>query len=263
MKTSLRAEIRKLRYQRSTYGIFAGACALAVISAISVIATSQLPRRELLFKLTDEATMQTVVATTSAGYIFALILGIVMSTAEFRHSTAVATYLAQPHRRTVMLAKMLVAAVMGLLVQLVSTGVGMIAAVLYVQRYAHFALTMDTYFRIMAGSVLVGSVLAVMGVAVGSLIRSQVVAIMVSILWLQLVEGLLVVFADWLGKWSIRGAITSVLDIAVKTGPGAGRLDSSLTLDQLGPWQSMLLLLAYGALFAIVATVTSMRRDVD
>lgn len=263
MRTSLKAEVRKLRYQRSTYGILAGACAIAVISTISVIATTQLPRREFLFKLTDEATMQTAVATTTAGYIFALIIGIVMSTAEFRHSTAVATYLAQPHRRTVMVAKMIVASVVGVVVQFVSTAVGMAANLLYVQRYAHYALPFDTYVRIMAGSVLVGAVLAVMGVAVGSLIRSQVVAIMVSLLWLQLIEGLLVVFADWLGKWSIRGAITSVLDIAVKTGPGAGASVGSTTLDQLGPWQSMLLLLAYGALFAVVATVTSMRRDVD
>ncbi len=263
MRTSLKAEVRKLRYQRSTYGILAGACAIAAISAVSIIATAQLPRRELLMHLTDEATMQTVIASTAGGYIFALVLGIVMSTTEFRHSTAVATYLAQPHRRTVMLAKMIIAAVMGVIVQFVSTGIGMIAATLYVQRYAHYNTPLDTYVRIMAGSVLVGAVLAVMGVALGSLIRSQLLAIMVSLLWLQLVEGLLIVFADWLGKWSIRGAISSVLDIAVKTGPGAGRLGGNSTLDQLGPWQSMLLLLAYGAVFAVIATVTSMRRDVD
>ncbi len=263
MKTSLRAEVRKLRYQRSTYGILAGACVIAIISGISVIATAQLPRRELQFHLTDASSMQTVIATTTSGYIFALIMGIVMSTTEFRHSTAVATYLAQPHRRTVMLAKMIIALVVGALVQLISTGIGMVAATLYVQRYAHFALPVDSYFRIMAGSVLVGAVLAVMGVAVGSLIRSQVVAIMAALLWLQVIEGLLVVFADWLGKWSIRGAITSVLDIAVKTGPGARGLNNGITVDQLGPWQSMLLLLAYGALFAVVATVTSMRRDVE
>jgi ABC-type transport system involved in multi-copper enzyme maturation permease subunit len=261
VKTSLKAEIRKLRYQRSTYGILAAACAIAAISAISIIATAQLPRREMFMHLTDESTMHLVMSTTTAGYIFALVVGIVMSTTEFRHSTAVATYLAQPHRRTVMIAKMIVAAVAGGVVQLLSTAVGMIAAVLYVQRYPHFTLQFDTYLRIMAGSVLVGVVLAVVGVAVGQLIRSQMVAVVVSILWLQLVEGLIVVFADWLGKWSMRGAITSVLDVAVQQRNTQATLD--IATDQLGPWQSVLLLMAYGALFAVVATATSMRRDVD
>jgi ABC-type transport system involved in multi-copper enzyme maturation permease subunit len=261
VKTSLHAELRKLRYQRSTYGILASAAALAAISSISLIATSQLPRRAGMFlRLTDEATMHLVMSAATGGYIFALVLGIVMSTTEFRHSTAVATYLAQPHRRTVMIAKMIIAAMMGVIVQFVSTGVGMLAGYVYVQRYEHFDLTSDAYIRIMAGSVLVGAVLAVVGVAIGSLIRSQMVAVVVSLLWLQLIEGLIIVFADWLGKWSMRSAISSVLDVAVRVHGPQGTLD---TTQGMGPWQSVALLLAYGAVFAVVATVTSMRRDVD
>jgi len=261
VRTSLRAEVRKLRYQRSTYGILISACALAAVSSISLIATAQLPQQGGMFlNLTDEATMHLVMSSATAGYIFALVLGIVMSTTEFRHSTAVATYLAQPKRRTVMVAKMMIAAVMGVVVQLVSTTVGMLAGYIYVQRYDHFALAPDTYGRILAGSVLVGAVLAIVGVAVGSLIRSQMVAVVVSLLWLQLVEGLIIVFADWLGKWSMRSAITSVLDVAVRVRSPQATID---TTNGFGPWPSVALLLGYAALFAVAATVTSMRRDVE
>lgn len=260
MRNALRAEIRKVRYQRSTYGIIAAAVALSLIGGISIIASAQLPRRQMFMSLTDESVMQLVMASTAASYIFALVLGIVVSTTEFRHSTAVATYLAQPDRRIVMAAKMVVAAVMGAIVQFMSTGLGMTAAYLYVQRYPHFALPFDAYLRIMAGSVLVGVVLGVVGVAVGSLIRSQMVAVALSILWLQLIEGLLVVFADWIGRWSMRGAIISVLDIAVRV--RTPQQDIGIT-DTLGPWQATLLLLAYAGVFAFAAMRTTMRRDID
>ena len=260
MRNTLRAEWRKVRYQRSTYGIVASGAVLSMIGGISIIASAQLPRREMLMQLTDESVMQLVMASTAASYIFALVFGIVLSTTEFRHSTAVATYLAQPDRRAVMGAKMIVAAVMGAVIQFVTTGLGMLAAYLYVQQYEHFPLPLDAYLRIMAGSVLVGVVLGVVGVAVGSLIRSQMVAVAASILWLQLVEGLLVVFADWLGRWSMRGAIISILDIAVKV--RTPQADIGIT-DTLGPWQATALLLAYGAVFGVVALRTSMRRDID
>lgn len=258
MKNALKAEVRKLRYQRSTYGITAVASALSAVGTISMVATTQLPQRHLMLQLTDEAGMHTVMASAASGYLFALIIGIVMATTEFRHSTAVATYLAQPNRKTVLLAKMLVAAAMGFTLQLLSTIVGMVAGTLYANRYPHFALPMEQYGRILAGALLVGVVLAVVGVAVGMLIRSQMVAVVLSILWLQLVEGLLIVFVDGLGKWSIRGAITSVLDVAVKT-PEV----SLSSKDMLAPWPSAALLLAYGALFATAATFTTMRRDVN
>ena len=258
MKRALKAEFRKLRYQRSNYGILATATAISIVSAISIVATAQLPQSGMFMDLTTQTTMRTVMGSAASGYMFALILGIVMSTTEFRHSTAVATYLAEPNRKTVMFAKMIAAGVMGAVLQLISTAVAMAAALVYAGRYPHFDLPFADYTSIMAGALLTGVVLAVVGVAVGMLIRSQMVAVVLSLLWLQLIEALLLVFADWLGKWSISGAISSVLQIAVST--------PEMTIDSsklLGPWPSVLLLLAYGAAFATAAILTTMRRDVD
>lgn len=258
MKRALKAEFRKLRFQRSTYGILATATAISVVSAISIVAAAQMPRSGMFMDLTSQTTMRTVMGSAASGYLFALILGIVMSTTEYRHSTAVATYLAQPRRTTVMYAKMVAAAVAGFVLQLISTAVAMVAGLMYAGRYPHFTLPMSDYTSIMAGALLTGVVLAIMGVAVGMLIRSQMVAVVLAMLWLQLIEGLLLVFADWLGKWSITGAINSVLQVAVET-PEVSMTSS----DLLTPWQSVFLLLAYGALFAAVAVRTTMRRDVD
>lgn len=258
MKRVVLAEIRKLRYQRSTYGMLAGGALFAAINPISLIATSQLPTQGMFLDLRSEATMQQVMTSASSGYLFALIVGIVMSTSEFRHSTAVATYLAEPVRRRVMVSKMLVALVTGALFQTVTTIVGFLAANTYVLRYEHASVPGDLYVRIMAGSVLIGAVLGVVGVAVGSLIRGQLLAVLGAVLWLQIVEGLLLVFADWIAKWSISGAITSVLGVAMR-GPDVGYSAE----DMLGPWQSVVLLLGYAVVFGAVATATTMRRDID
>lgn len=258
MKAALRAEARKLRYQRSTWGILISAMAIAAVSTVSIIATTQMPESRMALPLTLEPTIRLVMASATGGYIFALVLGIVISTTEFRHSTAVATYLAQPDRGTVMVAKMVAGASMGVVVQLVSTVVGWAAGLAYLTRYDHATLPGSAYVEILAGSLLVGAVLAVMGVAVGSLLRSQMIAVVGALLWLQLIEALIVVFADWMTRWSITGAINSVLSIAVETP------EFSLTAeDVFTPWQSVGLLLVYAAVLGLVALRTSMRRDVD
>lgn len=258
MRRALHAEFRKLRYQRSTYGMFGIATVLSILTAISGIAASQLPKSGAFMDLELQSTMRSVMGSAASGYMFALVIGIVMSSNEFRHSTAVATYLAEPNRRLVMIAKMIAAIVMGFALQLVSTVISMLAALAYASRYPHFDLPLGDYGSILAGALLSGAVLGVVGVSVGMLIRSQVVAVMSALLWLQLVEGLLLMFATDLGKWSISGAISSVLSVAIETP------EMSLkTTDLLSPWVSVLLLLGYGALFAVVAARTTMRRDVN
>lgn len=260
MKRALKAEFRKLRYQRSTYGNLIGASALAAVSAIATIASTQLPHAAMMFDLTTEQTMQMIMASATGGYLFAIIIGIVMSTSEHRYSTAVATYLAQPNRRIVMVAKMITAAVAGFTVQLVSTLFGMAAAYIYVQRYVHAALPLDIYARVLAGSLLVGVVLGVVGVGLGTLIRSQIIAVIGAMLWLNVIESLLMLFADWIGKWTITAAISSILDVAMKYEQDGATFDMSKVL---GPWQSALLLVGYGIAFGLAAMFTSMRRDVD
>lgn len=258
MRAALRAEARKLRYQRSTWGILLAAIAIAAVSTVSIIASTQIPESRMPLPLTLEATIRLVMASATGGYIFALIMGIVISTTEFRHSTAIATYLAQPDRGTVMVAKMIAAAIMGVVVQLVSTVIGWAAGLAYLTRYDHASLATSAYVEILAGSLLVGAVLAVMGVSVGSLLRSQMIAVVGALLWLELVEALILVFADGLTRWSISGAINAVLSIAVETP------EFSITAeDVFTPWQSVGLLLAYAVVLALVALRTSMRRDVE
>ena len=107
-------------------------------------------------------------------------------------------------------------------------------------------------------ALLSGAVLAIVGVAIGSLIRNQLIAIVSTLVWLFIVEPIILLLFVDAGKWLPTGAITGMLAIEFES--VAIGVDTS---DYLTPGVATLVLLAYGAIFSIVALVTSMRRDID
>jgi hypothetical protein len=78
------------------------------------------------------------------------------------------------------------------------------------------------------------------------------------LVWLFVLEPIvLLVFADT-GKWLPTGAITGMLALEFES----EALGVS-TAGYLSPGLSALVLLGYGAVFTIIALITSMRRDID
>lgn len=258
MKRTLKAEFLKLRYQRSTWWLLVGATLFSILNTTSAVASMvamgdklELPGLDTIEGVRD------VYANSMAGYLFALIIGIMISSGEFRHGTAVATYLAQSDRRLVLYAKMVTSVAAGLLVQFVATAISMLAAYFYIARYPHATLSMSDILQFIWAAELSGAVLAIVGVTVGTLIRNQTLAIVGSVIWLLLIEGLLVAFYDKLAKWLFTGAISSLLNIKFET--------SYMSFGQnlLPAWAATLLLIGYAAAFALIGMLTTMRRDID
>lgn len=258
MKRALKAEFRKLRYQRSTWWLLLGATLFSILNTTSAVAsiTSLGTQLELPGLETVEG-IRNVYANSMSAYIFALIIGIMLSSGEFRHGTAIATYLAEADRRIVLGAKLVVAVIAGLVLQFVTTAVSILAGYIYIARFPHADLPLTDYLRFLWAAELSGAVLAIVGVAIGTLIRNQTLAIVGSLIWLLMVEGLLVAFYEDLAKWLITGAITSLLNIKFET--------SYMTFGQnfLPAWGGTLLLLGYAAVFALLGMRTTLRRDID
>lgn len=258
MKRTLRAEFRKLGYQRSTWWLLLGATLFSILNTTSAVASTVTMGKQLeLPGLATTEGVRNVYANSMAAYLFAIIIGIMISSGEFRHRTAIATYLAQADRRKVLYAKIVVAVAAGLVVQFVSTVVAMGVGFIYVAQYEHASLGASDYLQFVWAAELSGAVLAIVGVAVGTLIRNQTLAIVGSLIWLLLIEGLLVAFYEQLAKWLLTGAITSLLDISLETSY------MSFGKDLLPAWGGTLVLLAYAALFAVVGMFTTLRRDID
>lgn len=258
MKRVLAAEFLKLRYLRSSWLLLLAAVLLAILNTTSTIASiNSMGKQFELPGLDTVEGLRNVYANAPSAYVFAIIVGIMISSGEFRHGTAIATYLAQADRKTVLAAKMVTAATAGFVLQLVSTVAAILAGNLYLSRYEHAALAIGDYAQFVWAGVLAGVVLGIVGVALGTLVRNQTLAIVGSLIWLLIVEGLLIAFVESLGKWMFTGAISAVLDVKFETSY------LSIGKDLLPAWGGTALLLGYAMLFAAVGVVTTLRRDID
>ena len=98
----VKSEWLKLIYVRAHWGLVLAA---TLISVIPVVITPYIINndRELFgFGLDQTAAVDSVYANAISGYIFVIILGIMLMAGEFRHGTAVATFLTAPKRASVL-----------------------------------------------------------------------------------------------------------------------------------------------------------------
>ena len=200
---------------------------------------------------------------SSVGYVFPVLLGALAVTGEFRHKTLTPTFLAEPHRSTVLSAKfvsqLIVGAGLGVIAFATSVGTG--AAAL-----AAFGLdteldTSDTWALIGRG-VLAMAMWATIGVGLGTLVTNQVAAIVIVIAFTQFVEPILRLAASLndvtaqIGQFLPGAASDALVGASFYSIAAVG---SSVTLEW---WQGGLVLLAIGTVATIVGGATTWRRDV-
>lgn len=209
--------------------------------------------------LDDTAAVDAVYANGISGYIFSLLLGIMLITGEFRHGTALATFLVSPKRASVIGAKLVMAAFGGLVIMWVSTAFSLLAGYLALQLFEDVARpSANIFVNTFAASTLSGIVLAIIGLALGTLVRNQVLAIIGALLYLFVIDPLVLTLFPSAGKYLPSGLITATLSIDVSA-PELG-IDTSILLS---PILATVILLGYGAVFAVVAISTTLRRDID
>ena len=257
----IRAEFMKLLYPRRTYGILLAAVAIAVLgSAFTPYALTQVTNY-VTMPLSTSAAVDGVYAKALAGYIFAVIIGVLTVTSEFNNHTAIATYLAAPKRWQPMLAKVFVAAIGGAVLNLVATLTGMASAAYALTFYPDSAApSPNIWFNFSLVATLTGAVLSLIGVGIGALIRNQNAAVSVSLVWLFLVDRILgVIFVD-VGKYLPTGLVTSLMELKINVKGNGLNLNTG---DYLAPWPAAGLLVAYGAVFVTAALLTTNRRDID
>ena len=261
MLALVKSEWRKLLFVRANWGLLIAA---TFISALSVAVTPFIldageAGALLGLGIDQTAAIDATYANGISGYIFAIILGIMMMAGEFRHGTAVATFLTAPRRGIVLTAKLAVAAIGGLLMMLISTGISLIAGYVVLLGFEDAAQPSENLFvNTMIAAAISGAVLGVIGVAIGTLIRNQMLAIVGALVYLFVVDPLLLALWPDTGKFLPSGLITAMLSIDISA-PELG-FD---TTDYLPALTATLVLLGYGAVFAFIAIATSLRRDID
>jgi ABC-2 type transport system permease protein len=255
----IKSEWRKLIYARAHWGLLIAA---TFISTLSVVVTPFIieSQGELFgFGLDQTEAVDSTYANGISGYIFAIILGIMLMAGEFRHGTAVATFLTAPKRGSVLIAKLGIAALGGVLIMWVSAGVSFVAGYFTLLGFENVASPSENLFlNTMIASTIGGAVLGVIGVALGTLVRNQMLAITGALVYLFIIDPILLAVWPDIGKYLPTGLITAMLAIDVDA-PELG-LDTS---SYLPPLEATGFLIAYGVVFAGIAFATSLKRDID
>lgn len=177
------------------------------------------------------------------------ILGVLAIAGEYRQRTIMSTYLAQPHRSRVLLAKLLTMSVVGAALAAITFGVTLAAAVpIYAVKGVH-TLNVEVV-PLWTGTIVGGACFAMLGVALGALTRNVVAAIVGGLIWIQLIEVALLQNAfPAIAKW-------------LPTGAAVALTDTHRSAHLLAPAAGALILVGWAIGIAAVATRISARREV-
>jgi ABC-type transport system involved in multi-copper enzyme maturation permease subunit len=244
----VRSELLKIRTTRAWWAYLIVVVGLVGIGTAAEVGSRSVDERSGLdfqFALVD------LVGISS---LLAIILGITIVTAEFRHGTITPTLLATPRRERVLAGKAVAGVLVAVLFAVLAVLVVLAVASIWTMVDGGELKLADGEVSVRAGKTLLGVVLwLLLGFAIGSVVHSQVAALVGTLLWLFLVENLLLglfglLDADGVGEYLPFHALDGA------DGSGGDNL-----LDY-GP--ALAVTLAWIALLAGAGTVRTLRRDV-
>ena len=248
MISLLKAEFLKLRSTRTSLGLGIAVLLVSVVPTVLLIAF--LPTRLLNGdELSAGATLVTYVV---------LVFGILGMTNEYRHGTITYTYLATPRRARVMIAKLVVYGVAGALAMLVALLVAQLIGVVGLPvRGVGYQTPDGAALADYARQIGVAGLVTCFGVALGALLRAQVVTVAGALIWALLVEPLIVAFKPGVGTWLPFNVFGQVTSSTIGADAGNAAATSGLTRPE-----AFLVSVVYIAVVSVAAVVVSMSRDV-
>lgn len=255
----LRSEWRKIATTKTIWilALTSVAYTAVQVGALVLVLSQALPGANISIDrdlLMDPQTVTSLVGAATSSSIFVLVIGIIGMTGEYRHMTITSTFLATPRRTRVLLAKVVVYAVIGAVVAVLAVAGSTVTALLLLIGKAHAPLTIGTVGTVLWGALLGMALYAVLGISVGALIRSQVAAIVIALVWVALLEAVVALALPAVGKWLPGGALSAAMN---------SRLGSDFTeADLLPAWLGALVLAGYSLAFLAIASQTTIRRDI-
>jgi ABC-2 type transport system permease protein len=243
----IRAELLKLRTTRTFRAITLGALALVAIAATAISAASR-------FSPGDHPAQQAL-AVAGPANTFALVLGVLAVTSEYRHGTITPALLITPRRTRLLVAKLITLTVGGLALGLLAFGAAA-AIVLPVLSERHIASQLDggAVTAIIAGGAITTALSAALGVGIGAVVRNQAGAIIAALGLLYVLEPLLSLMPgiDRVVPRFGLGGLASGADGVAGFPPGA---------HLLGQVPAALILAAYALAVLTAGAMTFRRRD--
>jgi hypothetical protein len=215
---------------------------------VSTIYFGSRPNLPAAFHPDTVAGLSNVYGEIGNAYPFAVLLGVLGMTTEYRYQLVTTTFLAVPRRGRAIIAKMLAYLVAGAGFAAATVAATALTAAITLPALGYRITVPGVPLPlILGGEAVVIALAAVLGV-----VRNQVGALVGAMAWLYLVEGLVLPNAPSIGRWLPGGAARAVLGLST---PGSAGL--------LAPWAGVVLFLGYAVVLGTVGWWFAVRRDIS
>ena len=246
------AELLKLRSTRTALGLFITILVVTLVPLILLI--SLLPRDWLA---NDGISGFLGTASTLVPLVL-LVFGVLGMTNEYRHGTITYSYLVTPRRWQVMVMKLVIYALVGMVTMLMAVALVYVvirigSSVRGLEIDATGGSTIGDYAR----QIVVAGLITTFGVALGALIRAQIVTVAGVLIWALFVESIIYVLKPAVGNW-LPFMVFNQVSAARMPGDGV----DAITSAGLSRPEAFLVSIAYIAIVSVAAVFISLRRDV-
>jgi ABC-type transport system involved in multi-copper enzyme maturation permease subunit len=248
----IRAEFRKLTTTQVWFWMLLLSIALTALVVVGNIA-GQPTDFDLAAHVRD-----VMISATNAAYVPIFVLGTLAVTSEYRHQTITTTVLATPSRWAVISAKLITYAITGALYALVCLIIQLAMALPWLSsRHVDVSLSHQKGTLLAAFAVL--SLFSLVGLGAGALLRNQIVAVSVGVIFIVVLARLFLIIpgVKYVYPYLPTGAVDSIV---IDPHDIEARVINKVHL--ISPGAGIGVLVAWGLGMAILGAGITMNRDI-
>lgn len=204
----VRSEIRKLTTTRMPLAFVAVLVLLAVLNGVAVAVGTDMDGSKTF--ISTGADQQSLMAFAANALMVTGLFGAIAAAREYGHNTVIGTYLAAPHRSRALRAQLAAVGVGGAVLGLLGAAltIAAVAASLPLTDFG-FMVTASGVVRVLAAATWAGAAGAVLGAAIGTVIRNTGGAVTGAVLVLIMAPPLIIQLAHGSATW-VPNALANV-----------------------------------------------------
>jgi ABC-2 type transport system permease protein len=260
----IRAELYKLRTTPGPWVVLIVTLVLTALGIITSFVITVGNKSEFTAPMLTHQLRDLLGAGYGAGTILAPVAGVLCITTEYRHKVMTTTLLVTPRREVVLVAKAVASAIWGLF--LAVAGLVLVAAMgipLLVTQGGSVTALLHQVGPVVPGLLGAYVLMAIFGLGIGTLLRNQVAAVILTIIFVIVLEPIIVALVHSLAHVDLnwlpsRSAAALAGGLTKATGGG----DNGGAGPLLSWWLGGLALFAWGVGTAVIGYFTTFRRDV-
>ncbi|WP_375487978.1 ABC transporter permease [uncultured Jatrophihabitans sp.] len=243
------AEVLKLRTTQVWFWLLLGAVAVSALFVIGPLAGNDIH---------NSGDVADMFSNAGIAYTLTFVLGVLGVTTEFRYQTITPTLLATPSRWAVVTAKMITYAIAGILYAAVCVVVELLIAVPWLSaKGVDYSLGSDHVPQAIVSVFVTLALFGIIGLGVGALLKNQVVAVTVGVIFLVVLQNILVAIP---GVKHVYPYLPGGAAAAIATVPGTDRTVNGVEL--LSGTAGVIVLVLWAIVPAVIGAAFTLNRDI-